>query len=164
MKTINFFITGLLVFHLCGYAGEKRALIDANSKYTANTDWNAIHAFSQITTSQNVSYSLHLQSRQLIEEGRYQACVDLLKDKEEVNNIAYLSLCLGFSYMEVGNSQQADSLIHKAANIFESIGDNAILNKSAYVYFCFAEKIRKTIGAFDKSNYKDFLKIRFIQD
>ena len=48
MKTINFIITGMLIFHLCVYAGEKRALIVAISKYPAHTGWNAINADNDV--------------------------------------------------------------------------------------------------------------------
>ena len=165
MKTIKFIIAGLLVFHLCGYAGEKRALTVAISKYREYNRMQRILfifviflIFSQLIYSQNAWYSLRLQSRRLIEEGKYQACVDLLKDREEVNNIVFLSLSLGFSYLEIGNYQKADSLISNAANISEAIGDNSLINEWVYKHYLLAEKIRKTIGAFDKSNYLEFLR------
>jgi len=44
MKTMYFFLIGLLCFYLCGYAGEKRALIVAISQYPKHSEWNTINA------------------------------------------------------------------------------------------------------------------------
>ena len=44
MKSIYYIIIGLLVFHLCGFAGEKRALIVAISRYPEHSGWNPINA------------------------------------------------------------------------------------------------------------------------
>ena len=44
---------GLFVFHLCGYAGEKRALIVAISKYPDHTGWRQINADNDVKILRN---------------------------------------------------------------------------------------------------------------
>jgi len=110
--------------------------------------------------AQNSWYSLRLQSRELMKQGKYQECIELLKDKSETNNVAFLSLCLGFSYKETGNSYIADSLIHRAADIFKEIGNNSFdiySYKEASKAYHFAEKLQTTIADYNKTNYSDIL-------
>jgi len=48
MKSIYFIVTGLICLHLCGYAGEKRALIVAISQYPKHSGWNVIHSDNDV--------------------------------------------------------------------------------------------------------------------
>ena len=48
MKAIKFIIIGLLLSHLYGFAGEKRALIVAISEYPAHSGWKPINADNDV--------------------------------------------------------------------------------------------------------------------
>ena len=48
MKPLYFITIILLSFHLCGFAGEKRALIVAISQYPKYSGWNTIHTDNDV--------------------------------------------------------------------------------------------------------------------
>ena len=67
MKSIYFIIVfGLVCFHLCGYAGEKRALIIAISNYPKHSNWNTIHTDNDVKILTNALEKKGFQEKNIV--------------------------------------------------------------------------------------------------